>query len=217
MILSVAIAVLLEALPIDLSQHVDDILKNVLPHFQSNNEVVRQAAFSVIGSFSAQCSHTEAIQLIFDNLFQLLNSAPGMEHRIVVLQSLQLLAESKISLHTKQDMLNIIVKKLLKYLKLGLHETTSVCCIDTLKKWCVFGEETSTVLQTILGQTIELFNYKTTSVSVRTSLLNLAGDLVMQYQYTENQFLQLTVLASQSLDRAKAQHSQVYKEYLCVY
>lgn len=209
MILPVAVSVLLEALPIDLSQHVDEILKNVLPHFQSNNKIVRQAALNVIGSFSAQCSHTEAIQLMLDKLFQLLNSAPGTEYCTVVLQSLQLLAESKISLHTKQDMLNIVVEKLLKYLKLGLHETTSVCCIDALKKWCMFGEETSTVLLTILGPIIELFNHKTTSVSVRISLLNLAGDLVMQYQCTENQFLQLTTLASQSLDRAKAQHSQV--------
>lgn len=209
MTLPVAVAVLLEALPIDLSKHVDEILKNVLPHFQSTSDTVRQAAFNVIRCFSAQCSHTEAIQFMLDKLFQLLNSAPGMEYRIVVLQSLQLVAESKISMYTKQDMLNVVVQKLLKYLKLGLHETTSICCIDALKTWCMVGEENLVVLQTILEPLIELFNNKTTSVSVRTSLLDLVGDLVMHYQCNESQFLQLTNLASQSLDRAKIQHSQV--------
>ena len=209
----VAVSLLLEALPIDLSQHVNEILKIVVPHFQSTSDTVRQAAFNVIRCFSAQCSHTEAIQLILDKLFQLLNSAPGMEYRIVVLQSLQLLADSKISIYAKQDMLHVVVEKLLKYLKLGLHETTLICCIDALKKWCVLGvgEETSAVLQIILEPIVELFNNKTTSALVRISLLDFAGDLVMHYQYNESHFLQLTTLASQSLDRVKVQHSQVCK------
>lgn len=207
--MSVAVSVLLEALPIDLSQHVDEILKNVLPHFQSTSDIVRQAALNVIQSFSTQCSHTEAIQLMLDKLFQLLNSAPGMEFRMVVLQSIQMLAESKISLYTKQDMQNIVVEKLLKYLKLGLHETTSVCCINALKKWCMLGEESSTVLKVVLGPVVELFNNKSTSVLVRTSLLDFVGDLVMQHHCNEAQVFQVTSLASQSLDRAKAQHSKV--------
>lgn len=207
----VAVSVLLESLPIDLSQHVDEILKNVIPHFQSTNDTVRQAAFNVIQSFSAQCSHTEAIQLMVDKLFQLLNIAPGIEYRAVVLKSIQLLAESKISQCTKQDMLHVVVDKLLKYLKLGLHETTSICCIDALKKWCMFGDDTSTIFQTVLKPLVELFNNKTTSGLVRISLLELAGDLLMQYQCTESCFLQLTALATQSLDRAKVQHSQVCK------
>ena len=212
-----AVSLLLEALPIDLSQHVDEILKNVVPHFQSTSDTVRQAAFNVIRCFSAQCSHTEAIQLMLDKLFQLLNSAPGMEYRIVVLQSLQLLADSKISIYTKQDMLHVVVEKLSKYLKLGLHETTLICCINALNKWCVLGvgEETSAVLQIILGPMVELFNNKTTSSLVRISLLNFVGDLVMHYQYSESHFLQLTALASQSLDRVKVQHSQV-NHYYCI-
>lgn len=203
--LFIAVSVLLEALPIDLSKHVDEILKNVLPHFQSTSDTVRQATFNVIKCFSAQCSHTEAIQFTLDKLFQVLNSAPAMEYRIIVLQSLQLLAESKISMYTKQDMLKVVVEKLLKYLKLGLHETTTICCIDALKTWCMVGEETSAVVQIILEAVVELFNNKTTSVSVKASLLDFAGDLAMHYQFNESQFLQLTNLASQSLDRVKVQ------------
>ena len=208
--LPVAVSVLLEAMPIDLSKHVDEILKNVLPHFQSTNDTVRQAAFNVIRCFSAQCSHTEAIQFMLDKLFQALNSAPGMEYRTVVLRSLQLLAESKISMYTKQDMLNIVVEKLLKYLKLGLHDTTSICCINALKTWCMVGEENSATFQTVLVPIVELFNNKATSVQVKASLLDFAGDLVMHYQCNESQLLRLTNLASQSLDRVKVQHFQVY-------
>lgn len=207
----VAVSVLLEALPIDLSQHVEEILKSVLPHFQSTNDTVRQAALNVIRCFSTQCSHTEAIQCMLDKLFQVLNSAPAMEHRTVVLKSLQLLAESKITMYTKQDMLNTVVERLLKYLKLGLHETTSLACIDALKTWCMIGEETSKVLQIVLGPVVDLLNNKTTSVSVKISLLDFTGDLVMHYHCDESHFTQLTSLALQSLDKVKAQHSQVCK------
>lgn len=206
---TVAVSVLLEAMPIDLSKHVDEILKNALPHFQSTNDTVRQAAFNVIRCLSAQCSHTEAIQVMLDKLFQALNSAPGMEYRTILLQSLQLLAESKISMYTKQDMLNVVAEKLLKYLKLGLHDITSICCINALKTWCMVGEENSAVFQTVLGPIVELFNNKATSVQVKSSLLKFAGDLVMHYQCDDSQLLQLTNLASQSFDRVKVQHSQV--------
>ena len=194
-----------------MSQHVDEILKNVLPHFLSTNGNMRQAAFNVIRCFSTQCSQTEAIYLMLDKLFKLLNSAPGKEYRLILLQSLELLADSKISTYVKQDMLNVVVEKLLKFLKLGVHESTLIFCINALKKWCILGvgEEPSIILQIVLDPIVELFNSKTTSGSVRISLLDFAGDLIVHYQYSERHFLQLTTLAFQSLDKIKVQQCQV--------
>ena len=213
---SLAVSLLLEALPFDLSQHVDEILNNILPYFHSTNNNMRQAAFNVIRCFSAQCSHTEAIYFMLDKLFKLLNNAPGKEYRIIVLRSLELIADSKISTYVKQDMLNVVVEKLLKFLKLGLHESALICCINALKKWCMLGVgvEPSEILQIVLDSIVELFNNKATSGSVRISLLDFAGDLIVHCQYSESHFHQLTTFASQCFDKIKVQQSQVCRK-LC--
>ena len=206
---AVAISVLLEALPIDLSKHIDDILKNILPHFQSSDDTVRDASLCVVHTLSLQCSHSEAIQHMIDKLLPLLNSAPSKEYRIAVLQSLQFLAESRIPQQAKQKMVTMVLSRLLTYMKSGLHKTTLICCVDTLNSWCKCGQETTVVMETVLRPVVDLFNSKTTPVEVRMSLLGFAADLVVQYHCSDKQLEQLTTIALQSLDKAVAQPSQV--------
>jgi len=201
---------LLEALPIDLSKHIDDILKNILPHFQSSDVAVQDASLRVVHTLSLQCSHSEAIQHILDKLLPLLNSAPSKEYRIIVLQSLQFLAESKIPQQAKQEMVKVVLSRLLTYMKSGLHKTTLICCIDTLSSWCKCGQETTVGMEMVLGPVVDLFNSKTISVEVRISLTGFAADLVVQYHCSGKQLDQLTTVALQSLDRAVAQPSQVW-------
>jgi len=200
---------LLEALPIDLSKHIDDILKNILPHFQSSDDAVQNASLCVVHTLSLQCSHSEAIQHILDKLLPLLNSAPSNEYRIIVLRSLQFLADSKIPQQAKQEMVKVVLSKLLSYMKSGLHKATLICCIDTLNSWCKRGQETTGVMETVLGPIVELFNSKTIPVEVRVSLSGFAADLVVQYHCTDKQLDKLTTVALQSLDKAVAQPSQV--------
>ena len=204
---------MLEALPIDLSKHIDDILKNILPHFQSSDDAVRDASLCVVHTLSLQCSHSEAIQHMLDNLLPLLNSAPSNEYRLIVLQSLQFLAESKIPQQAKQEMVKVVLSKLFSYMKSGLHKTTLICCIDTLNSWFKCGQETTVVMETILGPVIDLFNSKTIPVEVRMSLLEFAADLVVQYHCSDKQLDQLTTIALQSLDKAVSQPSQVCSIY----
>ena len=134
-----SISLILAKVPIDLSQHVNDLAKPFGTQLHAKDDETREHAIQAVISLASKCSDSEAILALMKVIFDVLNGSEGKlsvaDHKISLLTAAASIIDNNVLASNKATLCAKATEHFVKIFENEVHEGTLVHALECLQVW----------------------------------------------------------------------------------